>query len=92
MSHLVIRLEIRGLVQGVYYRQSMVEQARVLGVTGWVRNRTDGSVEATVAGIEMAVRALIAWAHQGPEGAIVREVRSFPAEGQFEGFQRLPTA
>jgi acylphosphatase len=70
----VQQLRIRGVVQGVYYRKSMVEAAQRLGVQGWVRNRTDGSVEALVAGPQQAVQALIDWSHQGPAAARVDSV------------------
>ena len=62
------------MVQGVYYRKSMVEAAHRLGVQGWVRNRADGSVEALVAGPLQAVQALIDWSHQGPPAARVDSV------------------
>lgn len=62
------------MVQGVYYRKSMVEAAQRLGVQGWVRNRADGSVEALVAGQQQAVQALIDWSHQGPPAARVDSV------------------
>ena len=68
------RLVIRGRVQGVWYRGGMQEEARRLGLTGWVRNRRDGSVEAEVEGERAPVDALVAWAREGPPGARVSDV------------------
>lgn len=62
-------LKIRGRVQGVYYRASMVQEAQSLGVTGWVRNCDDGSVEAVAQGARADVEALIGWSYRGPAGA-----------------------
>ena len=70
----VARLVIRGRVQGVWYRGSMQQEARRLGLTGWVRNRDDGTVEAEARGDRSIVDALIAWAHKGPSGARVDRV------------------
>ncbi len=64
-------LTIRGVVQGVGYRASFDAQARALQLSGWVRNRADGSVEAVVEGNADAVNQIIAWAHQGPRHARV---------------------
>src|SRR5262249_28331781 len=63
------RLLIRGRVQGVWYRGAMQEQAEDLGITGWVRNRHDGAVEAEVEGDRPVVDALIAWPQEGPRSA-----------------------
>ena len=59
-------LRITGRVQGVGYRYHLAQEARRLCVVGWVRNRSDGSVEALVHGPVAEVEALIIWAHHGP--------------------------
>jgi acylphosphatase len=69
----------------------MAEEARRLGIRGWVRNRRDGSVEATVAGPQAAVDRLLAWARRGPDSAVVESVEVFEAEGSFATFEQRPT-
>jgi acylphosphatase len=87
-----VRVHIRGRVQGVWYRGWTVDQARRLGVSGWVRNRRDGSVEAVFSGPEQAVRAAIELCRQGPPGALVREVTAEIETGRVErGFRQAPT-
>jgi len=91
---MVTRLvQISGRVQGVGFRYSMQQEATRLGLTGWVRNRRDGSVEALVQGSDGSVAALVAWARRGPAGASVAEVRVASAEPQpaLAGFEQLPT-
>lgn len=69
-----VRLKIAGRVQGVYYRASTVQRAQSLGLTGWVMNCSDGSVEAVAEGAKTQIEELIAWCHQGPDGARVAKV------------------
>jgi len=92
MEIVVRRLSIRGRVQGVGYRWSITQEAARLGVSGWVRNRLDGSVEAVVAGHMTAAETLIAWAQRGPAGAHVTAVDVQAADGEFDGFDQRPTA
>jgi len=85
-------LVITGRVQGVWYRESMRLEAERLGVTGWVRNRHDGVVEAVVQGEEATVEAIIAWAWEGPPAAEVENIESSPTDGHFSSFERRSTA
>ena len=81
------------MVHGVGFRAAMREQAQALGVTGWVRNRADGSVEALVHGTPAAVEALIAWARRGPPAARVTDIRirEAAADGAPGGFVLRPS-
>ncbi|MCW4002606.1 MAG: acylphosphatase [Candidatus Bathyarchaeota archaeon] len=65
---------VRGRVQGVFFRQKTKQQARSLGVNGWVRNLDDGRVEAIFEGEESAVKALVDFCSEGPKGALVTDV------------------
>jgi len=82
-------LFISGRVQGVFYRANTRDQARRLGLTGWVRNLPDGRVEAVVEGEEEKIKELIDWCHQGPPGAQVRgvELRWEDYRGEFADFE-----
>ena len=75
MTRMAVRVEVFGLVQGVYFRVSARHEALHAGVCGWVRNRRDGGVEALYQGPSEAVDRLVAWSHVGPRGARVDEVR-----------------
>lgn len=88
-----VRLEISGRVQGVGFRYAMREEAARRGVRGWVRNRSDGSVEALLQGDAAGVEALLEWARRGPAGARVSALRAQPADGepQASGFELRPT-
>ncbi|MBX9947871.1 MAG: acylphosphatase [Candidatus Obscuribacterales bacterium] len=68
------KLKIHGRVQGVFFRQSTREKARELGLSGWVKNMPDGTVEALATGPENVVNELIAWCQHGPAYARVEKV------------------
>jgi len=91
MENVVLRLVVRGSVQGVGYRWSMVEEARRLGIRGWVRNRRDGTVEAMVLGPPDAVDRIVAWARRGPRSSVVDAVDVSAGEGAFSSFEARPT-
>lgn len=65
---------IHGLVQGVWFRASTKDEADHLGVTGWVRNLPDRSVEAVFEGEKKKVEEIVGWCHRGPSGANVSKV------------------
>ena len=76
MSRAARRVRVTGEVHGVFFRAWTQDQARSLGVSGWVRNATDGSVKAHVEGEEGAIDQLIERMHDGPPGAQVDEVEA----------------
>jgi len=89
MDRLRSRVLIDGRVQGVNFRASAREQARMAGVEGWVRNLDDGQVEAIFEGPEAAVKYMISWCHSGPSHAHVDQVdvEWQPPTGQERGFR-----
>jgi acylphosphatase len=84
-------LEIRGRVQGVGFRYALRAEARRLGLSGWVRNRLDGSVEAVIQGPDETVEKLVEWASRGPPSARVTDLKVVPIEGSYDGFELRPT-
>jgi acylphosphatase len=81
MSLKQVHLYVRGRVQGVFFRASAQREARRLGLTGWVKNRADGSVEVLAEGDE---EEIVGWAHRGPGASRVDAVdvrwRSFTGD------------
>ena len=86
------RIRVTGRVQGVFFRNWTVDAAKALGISGWVRNRRDGSVEILAFGQEAALRELVGRCHRGPDAAQVERVHVEAAEGEApEDFTREPT-
>ena len=73
-EHLRAHVIVHGLVQGVWFRASTKDEADRLGVTGWVSNLPDGSVEAVFEGEKKKVEEFVGWCHRGPPGAKVSNV------------------
>ncbi len=86
-----LHLHIYGRVQGVWFRESMRQEAERLGITGWVQNCAEGSVEAVIAGDEAAVSAMLDWCHTGPSKARVEKVEHAVSVGSFSGFTTRPS-
>ncbi|MEX1147700.1 MAG: acylphosphatase [Sphingomonadales bacterium] len=92
MGRKAVRLLITGKVQGVWFRAWTVEEARALGLDGWVRNRIDGSVEALLAGPVDIVDRMIDLCRRGPPKARVDDIAVIPAQGITpRGFVQKPT-
>ena len=88
MAKAARHVRVTGRVQGVFYRAWTREQAQALGVTGWVRNCSDGSVEAHAEGDEQAVEQLITRMREGPAGASVSELKTQTVEPEdFHHFE-----
>lgn len=87
------RIIVAGRVQGVGFRDALIEQASLLGLTGWVRNRRDGTVEALLQGAPKALESAIDWARAGPPAARVTHLDAHDVEPDpaFSSFERLPT-
>ena len=68
------RVVAHGLVQGVFFRDTVRRLAQSRGVAGWVRNNRDGTVEAVFEGEPEAVERLVSFVHEGPSGAVVERV------------------
>ncbi len=87
-------VRVRGRVQGVGYRDACVRRAMALRVTGWVRNRTDGSVEAMLQGSPEQLADMCAWLSEGMSAALVDDLdvtEVQPPFPRFEHFERLAT-
>ena len=84
-----VHLLINGRVQGVYFRQTMMETAEKNNVLGWVQNLPDNRVEAMLEGNNSNVDAVIEWANFGPAGAVVDELKILEENyvGEFSEFE-----
>jgi acylphosphatase len=91
MTPITKRLRITGRVQGVGFRHFIAHTAHELRVTGWVRNRHDGSVEAVISGPPDAVHTMLERTRHGPQHAMITNIEVTDAHGGFERFDMLPT-
>ncbi|WP_042880877.1 acylphosphatase [Cupriavidus necator] len=87
-------VRVRGRVPGIGYREACVHRAQELGVTGWVRNRMDDSVEAMLQGSPEQLASMCAWLSEGMSAALVERLEVTevqPPFARFGSFERLPT-
>jgi acylphosphatase len=79
---------VHGLVQGVFFRDTVRRRADVAGVSGWVRNNRDGTVEAVFEGELDAVDRLVDFCRRGPRGAVVERIEVFEEDAEgLSGFR-----
>lgn len=92
MSVTALHVTVEGRVQGVGFRAYVEREAKARGLRGWVRNRSDGSVEAVFSGEEEDVESMLVACHRGPRMSLVRAVKrqEHPA-GDWKGFEVWPT-
>lgn len=89
MANVRARLSISGRVQGVFYRATCRGEALARGLTGWVRNSSDGIVEAILEGPQDKVEDMIKWCYKGPPGAMVSDIKISwePSKGDQKDFK-----
>jgi acylphosphatase len=96
-DNLALHVRIHGKVQGVFYRNWTIEEATKRSLRGWVRNRSDGTVEAVFVGNPDQVRAMVTACRRGPPKAEVSSIVQIPGEYRPDeselppGFRKLPT-
>jgi acylphosphatase len=83
-----LHIIIEGIVQGVFFRASTIEESSKLGLTGWVMNCSDGRVEAVFEGEIDKIEQIIEWCKKGPPGAVVSNVETVleRATGEYDSF------
>jgi acylphosphatase len=89
-----ILVRVHGRVQGIGYRDACVRQARAIGITGWVRNRMDDSVEALLQGSPDELDTMCEWMREGMPAALVEtfeRTEVAPPFARFDRFERVPT-
>ena len=89
MSNKCVHMVVRGRVTGVFFRAAAQREARRLGVTGWVKNKTESAIEIMAEGDEDAIKEIINWAQHGPSAARVDQcdVRWKSYTGEFADFR-----
>ena len=83
-----LHIVIEGIVQGVFFRASTIEESSKLGLTGWVKNCSDGRVEAVFEGEIDKIEQIVEWCKKGPPGAVVSNVETVleRATGEYDSF------
>ncbi|HOJ43320.1 MAG TPA: acylphosphatase [Syntrophorhabdaceae bacterium] len=84
-----VRIFVKGIVQGVFFRHFTTQQAKQLNIKGWVRNLPDGRVEMVCEGSADSIEKMIAWSRRGPQGAVVEDIEVIYEEykNEFSDFK-----